>query len=499
MFKAALMESPRQSTDSQAGKSAAIPSSHPARTSRTKRGFKFGSPGQIGLALVLIVGLIAGITYVKQFQGDAPPPASERSGPGKAGQGPILQLDFPVKAKEWDPPSAGEFERKTDGHYDFWFNNPHAQALNLGVKNKSCRCAEVDICVLTDKEKIRYRHHALHSAASQLSFSNAGLTGLLPCLLLQEEQEPAVGGVKLRWEKMESDKSFLTVPAKGGGLVRFNWIGERTKDSNERLGVELWMQTNEERPSPQVMARLELPVSFVAPLRVEPHKFAMDEMSHGDERLADFMVWSSTRANFPLHVREQSDDPCITCTCTPLASAYCRILADTTKTRVLSGYRVLVRVRERVSEKQRMELGLFSRKIILSSSPDISPGTIMITGGVRGEIAIGTEEDKGRLRLGSYRSSLGTSKSLILQAEVPGLELKQEYIKVEPPELSYMQITLEKQPATQGDSRSRWRLLVSVPANGPIGVLPEHSAILLQVPGQPPRQIRIPVTGVATQ
>ena len=81
-----------------------------------------------------------------------------------------------------------------------------------------------------------------------------------------------------------------------------------------------------------------------------------------------------------------------------------------------------------------------------------------------------------------------------------GLELKQEYIRFEPPVLSCLQITLEKQPVTALDPRSRWRLQVAVPPNGLIeGPFPEHSAILLQIPGQPPRQIRIPVTGAATQ
>ena len=172
----------------------------------------------------------------------------------------------------------------------------------------------------------------------------------------------------------------------------------------------------------------------------------------------------------------------------------------TSSTRVLAGYRVQVRVRERISEKDRMELGLLSRRIVLTSSPDITAGTVLITGAVRGEVAIGTEEDKGRVRLGSYRWSRGTSKTLMLQAEVAGLELKQEYIRFEPPVLSCLQITLEKQPVTALDPRSRWRLQVAVPPNGLIeGPFPEHSAILLQIPGQPPRQIRIPVTGAATQ
>jgi hypothetical protein len=170
--------------------------------------------------------------------------------------------------------------------------------------------------------------------------------------------------------------------------------------------------------------------------------------------------------------------------------------------RVLAAKRVKVTVRERISDSQRMDLGPFFRKILLSRSKDEPEEAQLLVGGeIRGELVVGSPDDRGRIDLHSFRSRAGTSKTITVLAQQPGLDLETKDIRVFPENLqSHMKVRLEKVKSSGGEQRNRWHLRVDLDAGFPPGKLPEGSAVFLQIAGSsPPRQIRIPINGMAYQ
>jgi hypothetical protein len=144
-----------------------------------------------------------------------------------------------------------------------------------------------------------------------------------------------------------------------------------------------------------------------------------------------------------------------------------------------------------------MELGPFSRRILLTSDPGIEPTSVGVVGVVRGDITVSTDE-KGRIDLGPFLARDGITKSVRLIAHRPGMKLKFERVEPEGPNHLKVKFLNEVEPLRAG-GRNRWELCVEVPRGSPSGRLPDHAAVVLTIDGTSKRQIRIPVTGYATQ
>jgi hypothetical protein len=465
------------------------------------------SRSQIGLAVVAIVGLVGGITFLSQYRvgktqevsrsgsgvdkdnkDKKPPPTSRK----------VAELKSSQAEFDWDPPSAGEFEFFTKGHYDYYFANPSDVPIDLGLMSKSCKCSTLYVCLLTQEEAKRYLLWAPAAAAGQLGLINTGILSAVTQLQLENEVAPDLRKVKLHWTEMPvDDRKSWTVPPQGAGLVRVTWAGKKDKFGEERLSVTFWGQPHV-TPNPRTLYRVGLPVVWVPILRVMPPKHDLGDFSPREEKTAEFVCWSSVRAGFPLAVHEASHDPCITCTCTPMTEDDYRGFRQSAPVRALFGYRIRVTVRERLSDAVQMELGPFTRQIVLTSAPGITDATAQVTGIIRGDVTVGAEEDKGKVRMGSFRSATGRTRTVRLTALQPNLDLRVE--RVEPPQADYLKVKYlrEVKPAT-ADGSKRWDLCVEVAPDSPTGMLPEHSAVILQIQGNPPRHIRIPVTGMVYQ
>jgi hypothetical protein len=306
-------------------------------------------------------------------------------------------------------------------------------------------------------------------------------------------------GINLTTQPLETDQlKGVTVGPGQGGFVRLAWEDKKEKspeDRPETLVVEMWTQAV--GGGPKTINRLELPVTFVPALRVTPPSRQLDDFNPRDEKVAEFNCWSSTRPNFSLTAKERSGDPCFACSCTPLTEQARKALETSSRSHVLHGYLVRVTVRERLSDTVQMELGPFVRWIDLTSDAGIEPASVRVTGVVRGDVTVGIEDDRGRISLGFFPAKTGTTKAVKLSAHRPGLELKVDKFE---PEENHLRVKYLKElmPPLPG-GRSRWELCVEIPPGGPSGDLPNHSAILLTIPGSVPRQIRIPVVGKATQ
>src|SRR5215469_9573886 len=74
---------------------------------------------QIVLAIVAVVGLVAGITFLKQYPigRDDEPLRSTR--PATSPNAPEVKLNFPTTIWKWEPPADGQFEQQKKGSKDF--------------------------------------------------------------------------------------------------------------------------------------------------------------------------------------------------------------------------------------------------------------------------------------------------------------------------------------------------------------------------------------------
>src|SRR5439155_1017592 len=108
------------------------------------------SPSRIVLAIFAVVALVAGITFVKQYQvSPSVSPTAPTNAPLKAEE---VKLTFPKGTIwDWDPPADGKFEQHSHGYKDFLFQNDNPGPVELGLKAKSCKCSEVSIGLTKDK------------------------------------------------------------------------------------------------------------------------------------------------------------------------------------------------------------------------------------------------------------------------------------------------------------------------------------------------------------
>jgi hypothetical protein len=482
---------------------------------------------QIALTVLVMVALVAGITFVAQYQGMQPvitgvdkPPV----GPGSNPKDSNIKLTFPVvvwgsELQPQDPRTRDQkvwglepqLELRTSGHHDFWFQNENNVPVDVGIEHKNCKCSSIHVCVLTSEERERYVRWACGAAVFPLSqltrfgrdlaVASFGLQGMLDDVENSNPELEAGRGFKLNWQQLKKDEDRVTVPAKAFGMVRLGWDGrEKDKFGPERLAATLWTQVHQDGSAPrgEEKPKLEVVVNFTTPLQLSPNSADVENLNFGKSKTAEFLCISQTRAAFPLTVHEKSGDPCVTCRWWPLSEEECFGLeTDAKLPRVLSGYRVRVTVHERVAETRQMELGPFVRNIIFSSPVNPEDGVATITGRVMGDLTIGTDDDKGKVRLGPFPVTQGGHKAVLIVAERPGIELKPEYVRIEPASLSYIKFSLKSEPAVEG--KARWRLHVTVPPNGLSGRLPEDAALLIRLTGEPPRSVRIPITGTAYQ
>jgi hypothetical protein len=453
---------------------------------RTKSESRFFT--QIALVTVVVVGVVAGVTFVAQYHSTA---TSQKPGPDPA---PVqVDLSFPKMRADWDPPSTSEFETHTPGWYDFWFTNTSGKTVAVEEVTKSCKCQSVQIGFFTGDQKDRYMRWAVGSAASEIGIMTAGLLPLFTQMDYDQKVAPDLRGAKVAWHTFESNSDRLLIPPQASGIVRASWDGKRSKIGPERLTISFWTQSQQESPTPRTPVQLEVPLAFVPALRFSPATVDYGEVGLREEKVAQVLVWSSTRAAFELKAREKTNDPCISCSWQPLNEDQRRSFTEQFNgVPVRSGYLVQVRVKERQSDDKQMDLGPFNRRIVVQADEDIGEESVPITGTVRGEVVVGTEEDKGKVALKSFRARTGTSAKVLVRAQVPGLTLRQEDIRIEPESLNYLKVRLE--PVGRN-----WLLHVNVPADSPPGKLPDHSAILLKIPTSSPRYIRIPISGIAYQ
>lgn len=439
---------------------------------------------KIGL-FVVIIGVVFVVTFVSQWTSPPDRPIGPVSGPP-----PVTKLVFP----ETEAANPVTTELQGTGFHDFYFQNPAATAVEIGVDYQSCRCSKVEVFTFTpEEEKIFQQGNGTRSWSTASS-------GALPLVCVQaaldEEKRGFLADAK-RWQAADvHEKTSATVPAQSSGLVRVGWSGKQ--EGPQRMKVILWSQPRGDDRS-RATTPLEIPVMIVAPLSIQqPATAALSApLQENGKNTVSFLCWSMTRPTFDLQVADNDKkDRCFEYTLIPLSGAQCReqLGEKFANAAIASGYRVQVTVHERRNGK-RLDLGPFRRKIELTSDAQSTPLIFEISGSILGDVRLLTATGSQRISLGDFEVSEGKETSVMVEADRSDMKVSvgsryPDYLEAELSELS------EEEQKDVPAGKKHWKLKVRVPKNRGEGKLPADAAIVLTIDGS--RGIRIPVLGHAT-
>lgn len=435
---------------------------------------------QVTIALLVVVGLIGLATFASQYTRTSitRTPPSDTPVATAANVSPLTITERIAVWSAGDSQYTEEMEKGSKTHYDFWVSNPHAQPVTVTLLHKSCICTTALLGLFSPEDL---------SAARKL--------------LAEPVKRPEASALlaRVQWHPLfEGTKEIpVTVPPADGAdpqpaIIRLEVEGR--DNGAKRLTADIQHQLPDGSTE---VSRFEVPVHVVSGLQVSPSTLSVGEMKANDRRDLEFLAWTPTRNAVAVKVEEPTGDPCIAIAPPEHLSA-----AEAEKagkdmmaanpgmahTRIRDAYRIKLTVFERRAGRQ-LDLGPLSRRVVLNTGTNTET-TVTITGMVRGEIRIGDASDKDRVDLGSFRADHPHDKTVIVSSLEPGLKLG---VDSKAPE--ELQVQLQEQPPDGGPRR--WQLTVSVPAGTLSGPLSADSAVVLRTQAEPPRRIRIPVTGNA--
>lgn len=432
--------------------------------------------------LVVFLGVVFVVTLASQWTTG---PVTNPPIPNGPIQGTGTKLVFPLT----EVSDYVTTELQGTGSYDFYFQNPATTEVEIGVEYQSCKCSKVEVLTFTPEEEKIYQCAVALPTAMLPSVPSTSAVCVKAAL---DEYKRGFLADEKRWQAADvHEKTSVAVPAQSSGLVRVGWSAKQ--EGPQRLKVILWSQPRGDERY-RSTTPLEIPVTIVAPLSIQPHTMALTSaLAENGKETVSFVCWSMTRPKFELHGPDAKKDPCFECTLTPLSPAQCRdFLGEKFEhAAIASGYRIQVTVHER-RNGQRLDLGPFRRKIELTSDAQSTPLTLELSGSVLGDVRLLTVGGSQRINLGDFEVPEGTNKSVTVEADRPDMKLS---VGSRYPEYLEVKLT-DAEPKEVPAGKKHWNLVVTVPKNRGEGRLPPDSAIVLTIDSS--RGIRIPVAGHAT-
>jgi hypothetical protein len=455
--------------------------------------------------ILLVAILAAGVflaTFISNYTSSGPPP--KKIGGDDPTSIPNLvfwgsktaQFTWPVW-KPWQdgPLEVGnispEREYTQEGHHDFFFQNTSDDALHIGLNDKSCKCAHVEIATWP-REWVAFPNLVI-AGVTQVAdaWTPFGHFGVLAGTQEDLTKRP-YGDPELNWRAVErEDDKGVEVPAHAAGWVRVNWKKREDKAAGPTLvHAQLWSQYKDSG----VLTRLEVPLVLVEPIRTRPENTVdFGVLGAGDTVTREVLVVSSTRPNFPVKLEFSQDALVQVSQPVELTQEECKKLWFKTGTEpdmghIVKAYKMNVTVHEQAGGKH-LDLGIFTRRLTLLTDADVDPINLAITGKVRGGISIGTPDARDRADLGHFPSEAGATRDVPIMTEIGDLKLALDTL----PDM-LKDTTIEEVK----DSLPRsWVLHVVLSPNRWEGILPRDLAIYLKADGPTTRRVRIPVTGDA--
>jgi hypothetical protein len=455
---------------------------------------------QYALLLGIIVGAVFGLTFLTQ-NARTPVEKPIQSDPTKsydAIAGPPLRIR--EKTAEWDRGDsmyAAEFERGTNGHYDFWVSNLHAEPVNVALLKASCVCSKIHVGIIPADEMAGWQQRTWELGGISAAMDLLGVPNLAAVLAYRD-----LSG-KIRWSELERrDKNAsagsTTVPAAHSpekpqmAIIRMDWEGRDVKADRLIAEVQHRIGTTTD------VTPFEVRVMIVPPVMVSTPVVSVGELNFNDRRNGMIYCWSATRDQFQVTIEDASHDPCIEAGPPRLLNdeermAVTQMLRGSNQippTKMRTAYAIPVVVHERRGSAQ-LDLGPLNRKLELRTDTSPDPMWISLQGMIRGAIDVGEGKEQDRVNLGSFRSDRPHDKTVIVTAKDPNIQLR--FKKVSP---DYLNVSLTELTGSIGFRQ--WRLKVEVEPDRVAGLLPADSAVYLETVATPPRAIRIPVMGNGT-
>ena len=424
-------------------------------------------PQVVGLIAVVVI-LVFGMTYASIYlsglaPSSGPQAAYKQPEPqiimGELGDGTVVKTK-PIPELESGP-----------GHQNFWFHNRNDSPVKVWLIQKKCTCSTVKIAAMPPEWK------SLHETE-----------------LEARENDPA-----LVWEVVDKEKPVMVPPQTVGG-IQLHW--NKTKPQpKETFAAALATEMNGQAGTE---IRLEVEVHFVDPVRIALEGDLKKPLINNELEVGilgpnnvvgpvNLVFWSTTRPEFNLTLEDESKDPCVTWgQPVKMDAAACKELGERDGVSVLIAYKVPVTVRERAENGKQLDMGPFRRTAAVNSDAMAERTTLRVAGGVRGEVVIGGPEDRDQVSFGAVESSGQRSRTITLASGVPGLKLELDPDTKLP---DYLKGKIEEDPEA-GMLGKSWTLTVTLQTDKVHGPLPrDESLVVLRTNSNPPRRIRIPVTG----
>jgi hypothetical protein len=475
---------------------------------------------KVGLPIVLVVGLVFGITFIRMYSTeDTPPVDTPKEATGKTSSAKELPVRFGLitAAAQVDDPPAGSRSLKywdpiievgVPGHFEFWCQSRHPEPVIVRISEVNCQCAGVEVAPVRDED---FREYAVVSALAGSPLGAAsGPTAAIAHAILDR---------RLNWLPLLKDheKTDQTIapadPAAGTrmAIVRLGWEaknepGPKTVSATlvSRIGESAGTVTKLEAQTVIVPAfdlvRRDGPAAWVA----APDLPVGELRENGEVRRTVYLL-SATRKTQIYSMSIDRPDPCISWTeampATPeeVQSLLNTIPKEGAARRPKSVYKIEVTVHERVEAEvdgkkqlRQMDLGLIERRLTVAA---VNGGSIPVAlrGRVIGDVSFLSGTVDGRIDLGnSFPADQDWTKDVALLAERTGLDLTLDTTATTP---SYLKVKLDALAPIDG--RNHWRLRVTVPKGSVYSAIPEGSAIVLNTTGPNPRRLRIPIRGIA--
>lgn len=368
-----------------------------------------------------------------------------------------------------------ETEQNVPCYYYFAFRNVLGEPAEMGFLQANCDCTSGDVCLLPPTE-----------------------WQAIDTLLVRTPWAEPTFGESPPWHTLSREENAtFHVPADGHGLLRLRWDGRKPPGGHQKANVSFWSRSAA-RPKTMQTHLLYGSIKVSLPILFDPPKASIGTLVRGETKVVEFIAWSPTRDGPQVSFQPREISPLFQLEVGPLSAPECsqleiKLRADGKLTRVRAAFRVKATIREQVGDRQ-LDQGPFSRaiQVILDELPLESP-LPPITGTIKGEVEVGNVEGRDNVQLGTFPAAETRVVVVPLFTE-PRFAL--EPVSTNP---SCLKAELKHNVKGSTAQRARWDLKVTVPADAWTGPLPEASAIVLRIPGSPPRTIRLPVEGTATR
>lgn len=481
---------------------------------------------RIGLPVLLVVGIVFGVTFIGMYSSNDSPSNDGGVNPKGTTGATVFPLKFSTTIATPVPVSpSGEIkdvkeglrhlyywdssiEVGAPGHYEFWCQNRNPEPVSVRVTRTNCQCAGVELAVIPPEA---YKDYAACSALANgpLSAASGPASAIVHAVL----------NTKLSWKPLNvgGEKFEQTIPGADPtrgpqfGLVRLGWTG-KGEPGAKSIAADLFANLPNGTPDHTPLQANSLVVpAFDLLHRDNPrnwtptHEIQLGELRENSEVRHELFLASSTRPQFLYQISTAKPDPCVTWS-EIVRATEAEVTAfeefsrskENSVSRLRSLYKVVVTVRERTElmvdgKKQfhQLNLGVFEQKLTIAG---VNAGSVRMTlkGRVLGDVTILSGAENGKVDLGnSIPSDQDKSRDIILSADYAGLDLTLLEKEINP---NYLKVKLEALPLVDG--RKQWRLRVTVPKGSLFGSLPENSGVVLQTNSPTPRRFTIPIKGM---